>query len=276
MKRGLFCVISCAAALAAATAVARAAGSVTFSLQSPADGMYGTTGTNLPYSISASVSAGDNAGLAMFAVNLSQGASNPVKFDLPQAATPPAMSGFDAPAGFTNPGPGGSGTGYGGTPIGMAGQKDLVQIGGAQNTFGVPAGTLGQDVNVDSAIGQLPGGEVVASGTLAIPSTPGTYTFSISNAIANTLTTVNAAPTASVTGAATASIAQSTISFTVCMAGDANGDLTRDASDVPAFVDLQTGVAAGSPLTRCGADMNGDGKINGDDVQPFVNALLGP
>jgi len=65
------------------------------------------------------------------------------------------------------------------------------------------------------------------------------------------------------------------MSFTVCLAGDANGDFTLDSDDVSGFVSvlLDPGSAIGYPA--CAADVNGDGDVDGHDVQAFVNTLLG-
>ena len=47
---------------------------------------------------------------------------------------------FNRPAGISNPGLDGYGSGYGGTQIGLLGQKNLHQIGGRQNTSGMSGG----------------------------------------------------------------------------------------------------------------------------------------
>jgi hypothetical protein len=53
--------------------------------------------------------------------------------------------------------------------------------------------------------------------------------------------------------------------------GDVNGDGVVNGLDVDPFVDLLLG---GSYLAA--ADMNGDGLVNGLDVSPFVTAVVGP
>ncbi|MFO0972097.1 MAG: choice-of-anchor D domain-containing protein [Phycisphaerae bacterium] len=59
-----------------------------------------------------------------------------------------------------------------------------------------------------------------------------------------------------------------------CQPADANCDTTIDPADVPPFVGLLLGTAP--PCGSCAGDMNDDGNRNGDDVQPFVAAIIGP
>jgi len=73
---------------------------------------------------------------------------------------------------------------------------------------------------------------------------------------------------------ASEAIAVVTISTTP-VAGDIDGDGVVDMNDIPLF----TGVLIGTdtePTHVAAADMNSDGAANGDDGQPFVDALLGP
>lgn len=62
--------------------------------------------------------------------------------------------------------------------------------------------------------------------------------------------------------------------------GDANGDCTLSAADVPAFVlallDPAAYAAAYPDCDARAADMNGDSLIDGDDISPFVAALFAP
>lgn len=59
-----------------------------------------------------------------------------------------------------------------------------------------------------------------------------------------------------------------------CLAADANCDWTVTVADAVPFVELLLGT--GSPCGPCTGDLNEDGLINGEDVQPFVAALLAP
>ncbi|MCH8969372.1 MAG: hypothetical protein IIA66_09680, partial [Planctomycetes bacterium] len=79
--------------------------------------------------------------------------------------------------------PGSDGYGSGGTQIGLCGQKNLHQIGGGQNTFGVSGGSVGQDIVVEDDIGKGPGVEILGSGDFDAPCTPGTYSYSIENGV---------------------------------------------------------------------------------------------
>ncbi len=59
--------------------------------------------------------------------------------------------------------------------------------------------------------------------------------------------------------------------------GDVDGNAAHDVDDIPAFViallsgDLLLGTAE-----HCAADLNVDAAVNGLDIQPFVEGLLGP
>ncbi len=53
--------------------------------------------------------------------------------------------------------------------------------------------------------------------------------------------------------------------------GDFTGNGVVDAADIAPFTDDVVGVSA---VSLCAADMNGDGLVNGDDIQLFVDALL--
>ena len=58
-----------------------------------------------------------------------------------------------------------------------------------------------------------------------------------------------------------------------CEFGDFNGDgILFGIADVPGFVDALLG---NNPDPICG-DINVDGLVNGADVQPFINHVLGP
>ncbi len=249
-------------------------GTVTFDLLSPSDGATVPAGHAVDWAIATTVSTGDNVGLALVAVDLVQDVGNPELFEIPQAVGVPAgMEGFDRPAGISNPGPGGSG--YGGTQVGPDGAKDLAQIGGSQNTFGAPGDGIGLDVDVEAGVGQDPGGQEIVSDSFGAPATPGVYTFWIQSAAANILEVVNPPPEWSPVSPATVVMGSPSISFTVCRAGDINGDyvLTLDP-DLPLFVDILLGADPGNDYAQCAADVNGDGSINGDDIQSFVDVML--
>jgi hypothetical protein len=54
--------------------------------------------------------------------------------------------------------------------------------------------------------------------------------------------------------------------------GDVDGSGDTDLADIPGFVALALGT--GSAADPCAADTNGDGVVDGRDVQAFVVALL--
>jgi hypothetical protein len=253
----------------------RGSGTVTLSLTSPSNGGYVAPGASVEWTIKAWVSSGDNGGLAMFAVDLVQSPANPALLDIPPAqSVPSGMACFDRTTGISDPVPPGKVSGYCGTPVGAAGQRNLLQIGGAQNVFGAGFGGMGSDVSVDPGIGQAPQGQMIASGVFTAPSTPGSYSFSIQNAIANTLSVINPPPQWSVIGPAATVMSQGVISMQVCRSGDANGDSTLSQADIGPFVEYLVGLQTPSNLARCACDMNHDGILDGDDIQAFVEALL--
>lgn len=267
-------------ALAAVTMPLRGQ-TVTLSLTSPQSGDIVQPGATVNWSINFGVTGGNNAGLALLAVDLVQSAANPVKFDIPPAGgVPSAMLNFSRPAGISNAGENNQPTGYIGVQRGTTGQKDLRQIGGAQNTMGQtrPAGTgIAESANVVSNVGH--GGNVtLAGGWFTAPSTPGVYTFQIENAIANVLTAVNTAPQHSTVARADTHIASGSISFIVgpnaCDACDVNCDGVSNGVDIQRFVrSLQP--APPPPCSPCAGNMNASGGITVADVGPFVACLLG-
>ncbi len=263
------------AVVLALTAPTWAAGTVSFELTSPSHGSWVPIGGSVDWTIIVTVSSGDNLGLALVSIDLLQDPANPMLFDLPPAdGIPDEMSCFDRSAGIANPVPEGFVSGYRGTPIGTAGQRNLVQIGGAQNTFGAEAGGIGLDVDVDSGIGQSLGGQIVATGSFPAPSALGAYTFSIASPLANVLDAVNPAPDFSPVSAATTEIVAGAISFNVCRGGDASGDAQLTQADLAPFVSYLLGETPLDDYARCACDLNVDGAVDGGDIQPFVEALL--
>jgi len=59
-----------------------------------------------------------------------------------------------------------------------------------------------------------------------------------------------------------------------CDRGDCNADMFVDGRDVRAFLDMLISPAMHTAAQRCAADLNRDGYVTIDDVQPFVNAVL--
>ncbi|MBU0637657.1 MAG: hypothetical protein KKB50_02240 [Planctomycetes bacterium] len=271
----------------AASSTSWADPTVTLALEAVKDGQ--TVGKNMPihWTITATVSTGDNEGLALIAIDLVQDAGNASFFDLPPAdEVPTGMTNFSRPAGISNPGEGAP-TGYIGVQRGTAGQMNLVQIGGGQNTFGeaLPPGTgVGESANIVGAVGQGGSPQVIASGTFSAPQTPGIHTFRLENALANVLTVINPLPDFSPVQSVTVTFAPQSITFTVWDygIGDLNCDGAVNGFDIDAFVAVLGATPPGyleyyAIYPDCDhmlADLNGDGAVNGFDIDAFV-ALLG-
>ena len=258
------------------TATVGATGTVTLTLTSSVAGHSVAPGATVDWTIAASVSTGDNLGLALLACDLFQDANNPAKLDLPPgnvASIPAAMVGFNRPGGITNPGEGGAASGYIGVQRGTAGQKNLIQIGGGQNTFGqAGTGGIGTDSNVDPGVGQ-PGPQTILSGSFVAPSATGTYTYRLQGAVANVLTQIHAPPQFSTVSQATVNLAGASFTFTVGAAncpGDCNCDGVINFDDINAFVDALGG---GTPCNFTNCDIDGNGQITFDDINPFVSIL---
>ncbi len=279
--------LACISIVIVAASSAWADGTVTLILESSAAGQQVSPGATIDWTIKVVVSTGDNQGLALISCDLVQDAANPAKLDIPPgnpASIPAAMIGFNRPGGITNPGEGGAASGYIGVQRGDAGSKNLVQIGGAQNTFGQAGAIFGTDPNVDPGIGQS-GPQVVLSGSFNAPATAGQYTFRLTNALANVLTTVNPPPQFSPVTAATLNLTQASFSFTVggptICRGDLNCSGFIDFGDINPFVlALSNWEQWKLTYPNCpeqNADINGDGQYGGSngfgDINPFV-ALL--
>ncbi|MCA9244765.1 MAG: hypothetical protein KDA32_12455 [Phycisphaerales bacterium] len=251
---------------------------VTVSLTSPKDGRQVQPGTLINWTITFHVSTGDNLGLALLATDLVHGPGNPQLFDIPAAdSVPIAMSNFSRPDGISQPGDGNEPSGYVGVWRGQAGARTLFQIGGAQNVFGqaMTIGTgMGENAVVIGGIGQS-GDVVLAQGSFTAPATPGAYTFSLKNVIANVFTAVNAPPTASPTLIPAIDLSNGSISFTVGGPQPCPGDI--DANGAVDLADIATFLAAfgeesASPDFVSGADLDGDSVIALGDLAGMLGA----
>gem|GEM_PF-4781885 len=224
---------------------------VTVTLDSSADGQTVAPGATVNWTISFEASSSDNAGLALLVTDLVQDAGNPATFDLPAGdAAPAAMQNFAAPLGFSGP------AGFGGQPSGAAGARNLVEIGGAQNTFGgVSSDTShGQGGVVVTGVGQS-GGVVLANGSFTAPSTFGVYTFNLANTIASVLKSVGGPGAGSEIVPANVVFAQSGISFEVadvCVGNNALGDSDGDGvCDTAIAIDWGAGVGGEQSGSIC-------------------------
>ncbi|MFH1748779.1 MAG: hypothetical protein ABIG44_17225 [Planctomycetota bacterium] len=258
----------------------------TLTLEAVKDGQTVGQGSPINWTIKVGVSSGDNAGLALVCCDLTQDAANPVLFDIPLAvegSIDTNMQNFSRPAGISNPGEGAS-TGYVGVQRGSAGSMNLIQIGGGQDTFGqaLPPGSgIGEVANPITGIGQGAEPQEVVSGTFTAPSTPGTYTYSLQNALVNVMSEYQAPPTHSPVVAATVDTAGASITFTV--GNYAIGDMICDGAvnsyDIDAFIcalSAQCDYEALYPsCDRMLADCNGDGSVNSYDIDGFIAAVGG-
>ncbi len=265
---------------------ALATGTVTLALESSAAGQTIQPGDPISWTIKVSVSAGDNYGLALFACDFVQAASNPAKLDIPPgsaASIPALMAVFNRPGGIANPGEGGALSGYIGVQRGDAGQKNLVQIGGAQNTFGtaMPPGTgIGENAVVTAGVGQGGSPQLVLSGSFPAPAATGSYTFSLQNGVANVLASVGVPPQFSPCSSATVDLASATFAFLVAPSGcvgDMNCDGTIGFSDINPFVTYLSNFAAWQAAyvgcNPANGDINCDstyGQNSFADINPFV------
>jgi len=186
---------------------APAGGVVHLELSSPQAASTVQPGDRIDWLLTTHVSTEDNLGLALISVDIGQSPDNPELFDLPRGTgISPVMRAFDRPRGFANPGVIPEESGYRGTPVGKLGERNLAQIGGAQNTFGVtgpclgPNGEIctGQDVVVTPGVGQSAEGQLIALGSFLAPATPGSYDFQITSAVATTLHEIATPPAPSV------------------------------------------------------------------------------
>ncbi|QOJ15461.1 MAG: hypothetical protein HRU75_12790 [Planctomycetia bacterium] len=280
--------------LAGSLAAAALAQTVTFSLTSPQDGTSVTGGSTVHWTAGFVTSTGDNQGAALVVTDLVQHPANPALFDIPPAAAPvPAgMTNFARPAGVTNPGDVVAANGYYGVQRGTAGQRNLIQIGGMQNTFGVsqnPGAGMAEVANPLAGVGQA-GMQVLASGSFTAPNTPGLYSFSLQNGIANVLVQRNDAPAISPVAPATAVMTGALFSFTVtpCLPGDANCDGSVNNFDIDYFVDAllsngdptaylaRGGSQACFDARDCWGDLDGSTALNNFDIDAFVACIISP
>lgn len=184
-------------------------------LGSTQHGLVVNPGDPIDWQILCELDGADSLGLTAFVGSLIADGSNPGQILLsPATATPSEMIGFDRPLGITNPPPGG----YSGTPV----SGNLLEIGGSQNTFGVPLATgLGEDTVVDEGVATSPGGQTIAEGVFSAPTVDGSYLLRLDRVFVNALS--NNAGFDSYVQSAEVMFVQSEIAFEVeggCNAAD--------------------------------------------------------
>jgi hypothetical protein len=262
--------------------VCAAGATVQFNLTSPQDQCTVVPGAIVHWTISVSVSGGDNAGLALLSLDLEQDPTNPELFDIqPASAVPTGMENLSRPEGVSNPGEGGATTGYIGVQRGNPGQMNLVQIGGGQNNTGQPGTTIGTSADVVSGIGQGTA-QIIAEGTIVAPGTLGTYRFSIANPVANVLDLMSPPPQPpDIWPVSEGTVVPGTSEFSVtvgtpgsCLLADINGDTQVNGIDIQPFIDLLLSSEICLSII-CPADTDIDGDVDLDDIPLFVGILLG-
>lgn len=270
-----------ALALAALSPAAAAGSTARFRLSSPADHSKLQPGAIVPWSLSVALSADDNEGLALALVDLVQEEGHPAEIALPSAGgAPGGLAHFDVPQGFANPGSGALPGGFGGSQIQVPGQGFLLQIGGAQNTFGTPGNLMGKQSNVLTGVAR--GKEILlAQGSFEAPHASGTYRLSLANAIANTLVRREAATGHWRVEAALAVVDSGSISFTVetgapelFVRADTNLDGTVNISDASTILGH---LFLGSPASlgcQAAADVDGNGSVSLTDAIFLLNHLF--
>jgi hypothetical protein len=275
MRRNWLLVCGIVATLAA---VAWADPTATLTLESTKNGLTVAPGAAIDWTIKVSVSAGDNAGLALISTDLVQDANNPAFLDLPAAAgVPTGMTNFARSAGISNPGSAAPDFGYRGDQRGT-GHKDLVQIGGGQNTFGTamaPGSGIAESATVVAGVAQS-AAQIVATGSFAAPSTQGVYTVRLANGLVNVLNPASPPPLPPafwpVSKATVGALPAITFSVgsPVCR-GDCNCDGSINFADINAFVAALQNPGAACSFANC--DVDGSGAINFADINAFVERL---
>lgn len=248
----------------------RSPGNVVIRAESPQNGRRVNVNSTVQWAIAVEV-ASPGQGLAAFSVDVRQSPANPGPLSLSPAAVPGDMATFDRPLGVCNPGvPGSTGvTGYGGTllpPFAGAPWTDLVQIGGAQNTFGVAGSLIATNVVVTAGVGQSVGGQVVATGEFPAPATPGVYVLLLTNPIANLLTSIGVPPAVSPTISVVPEVAGSIAVIVACIA-DFNG---IDGVSLDDLFNFLAAYFAGDPS----ADVNGIDGVTLQDLFDFLAAYF--
>jgi len=266
-------------AILALATIAAADPTVTLTLESPQNGQTVTAGTTIEWTVKVSVST-DTGGLALVTADLVQNVDNPATFDIAPGdvdSIDAVMQNFSRPLGIANPGEGGADTGYIGVQRGTEGAMNLVQFGGAQNTFGQAGDIMGTNPNVISGVGKGTQ-QIVLSGSFPAPAVGGTYEFHLANGLANTLQNIVPPPTPPdywpVDAAQTILIGASfsfTVDIEVACIGDCNCDGIVDLRDINPFA---AGLA--SPGSQCNPenfDINQDDLVDLRDINPFVTLL---
>jgi hypothetical protein len=210
-----------------------------------------------------------NEGLAGFCADLVQDEHNPSSFDIPPAdptSLPPEMSGFSYPAGISNLSDDGGSSGYFGVQRGAEGAKNLIQIGGMQNSFGTPGMLMGTDPVVETDVAHTP--VVAIGGAFPVPRIAGTYVIRLQSARATVFEQVQAPPDPSVVRWSTTNLSTPGISFVSCI-GDIDRDGDVDLADLATLLGAY-GQCEGHPLYNPEADLDSTGCVGLADLAELL------
>jgi hypothetical protein len=130
------------------------------------------------------------------------------------------------------------------------GVKNLIQLGGMQNSFGAPGTLMGNDLVVEAGIAHTP--MVAIRGAFPVPPVAVTYVIRLQGARATVFDQIQAPPAASAVSWSTTSVPTPGISFVSCI-----GDIDRDG-DVD-LVDLAELLGA---YGRCDGDPQYDPEVD--------------
>lgn len=239
---------------------------VTLTLESPQNDQVVQPDASIEWHILFTVSQGDNEGLALLSCDLVQDPNNAALLDIPPADGVPAeMANFSRPDGICNPGETDPVTGYIGVQRGEAGQMNLIQVGGGQNTFGQamsPGSGVAENANVVAGVGQgTP--LILAAGSFTAPSTCGTYAYELTDAVANVLLEHNDPPAFSPVTQPAIDTAAASISFAIALLGDLDFDGDVDLADL---AQLLGNYGETSGMTYEDGDLDGDGDVDLSDL----------
>ena len=157
---------------------------------------------------------------------------------------------------------------------------NLIQVGGGQNTFGQamsPGSGVAENANVVAGVGQgAP--QILASGSFSAPSACGTYTFELTDAVANVLLERNDPPAFSPVTQPAIDTSAASISFTIALVGDLDFDGDVDLADLAPLLYCLQGPATTYVDTHfCRQmDMTGDADVDLGDFAAFQVAFTGP
>ena len=259
----------------------------TLTLESTKNGLTVEPNTPIDWTIKVLVdSTGDNLGLALVSTDFTQDGTNPVGMILPPASGVPAgMTNFARVAGIANPDENGI-AGYRGVQRPFTGTtKNLIQIGGGQNTFGqaLTGAGIGENATVVTGVGQGTTPQTVATGSFPAPATVGTYTFRLANGLANVLDLNSPSGFSKVVAATVQGVSTAVLTFTVQLGpsvchGDMNCDTRVTFADIDPFVEALSGESAWHvnhpSCPWLNADCNNSGTVTFADIDPFV-AVIG-